>query len=145
MKTGYPNLLIILTALTMLFTQLSGTAWSAGEDAPATEPAGADESQWRTIDDLPGLVRQRVDALYAGIGRKFTALDGKVEKYFVDQLTVPEAVAKLSRDYDVLCGIELIPWPAGSRRAKGLSAAECFIVPAGHDPATDSRQPDLTR
>lgn len=91
------------------------------EGAIETQMIRPDESPWKSIDDLPPNIRAHVDALFAARDRTFTALDGKVESFSVDQVTIPEAVAKLSNDNNVLCGIELIPWQTKSTEIKSFA------------------------
>ena len=108
-------------AILFLLFLLCGQVWA--ESTTETQTVVTDESPWKSIDDLPPNIRIHVDALYAARNRKFTALDGKVEKFSVDQLTVPDAVAKLSNDNNVLCGIEVIPWQSSSKELKS------FVLP----------------
>lgn len=108
MKTTYLWFCFFFIVVLPFVFLFSGHVWAEG--TTETQAIIPDESPWKSIDDLPPNIRVHVDALYAARDRKFTVLDGKVEGFSVDQLTVPEAVAKLSNVNDVLCGIEVIPW-----------------------------------
>jgi len=70
--------------------------------------------RYQSIEELPYNMRQRIEELHAARERDFTPLDGKVDDFSVTELTVPEAVAQLSSDCNVLCGIEVVPWPSPS-------------------------------
>ena len=63
-----------------------------------------------SIEELPSNLRQRIDELYTAIERDFTSLDGTITDFSFKDLTVPEAVRRLSINYTVLSGIEVIPW-----------------------------------
>lgn len=81
----------------------------------------ATESQrYSTIDEVPLSLRQRLDYLNAAKNRKFTPLDGIIERFSVDNANVPEAVAKLSNNHNVLCGIEVVPWPFDSGKPDSI-------------------------
>jgi len=86
----------------------------AGEEVLAgSYGSSAGFHRYQSIEELPLNLRHRVEKLHAARDRDFTPLDGIVEDFSVADLTVPEAVAELSNEYTVLCGIEVIPWPSG--------------------------------
>lgn len=89
----------------------------SGSEAQTSKP---DATSWKSIDDLPANIRSHVDALYAARSRKFTALDGKIEKFSVSKLTVPEAVAELSNQANVICGIEVVSWQSSPTELKSV-------------------------
>ncbi|MHC4337804.1 MAG: hypothetical protein ACYSTG_07640 [Planctomycetota bacterium] len=90
----------------------------AWEDVPkyggkgnSPPPPAIHRPPWKSKEDLTSLLRHRIENLYAAKDRDFTPLDGVVEDFSVTELPVPAAVAQLSNDCNVLCGIEVIPWP----------------------------------
>jgi hypothetical protein len=72
--------------------------------------------RYGSIEELPSNLRQRIDELHIAIERDFTSLDGIITDFSVTELTIPEAVCRLSSNYTVLCGIEVIPWPGSPER-----------------------------
>lgn len=92
-----------------------------GGDGNTPPPPPMRPSPYQSIEELPGVLRQRIDELYAAIERDFTALDGTINDFSVNDLTVPEAVRWLSINNTVLCGIEVIPWPGSP---EGLDPAQ---------------------
>jgi len=65
---------------------------------------------YRSIEDLPESLRYRINQLYAARNKSLISLDDIVDNFSINNMSVPEAVAKLSNDCNVLCGIEIIPW-----------------------------------
>ncbi|MDH4240142.1 MAG: hypothetical protein OEW48_11315 [Phycisphaerae bacterium] len=82
-----------------------------GGDGNTPPPTPISPQRYQSIEELSDNMLQRIEELHAARERVFTPLDGKVDDFSVTELTVPEAVAQLSSDYNVLCGIEVIPWP----------------------------------
>lgn len=78
-----------------------------------TDPMSPSFPRYQSIEEVPGTLRQRLEELHAARDRDFTPLDGMVQDFSVTDLTVPKAVHLLSNDCNVLCGIEVIPWPVG--------------------------------
>ena len=78
-------------------------------------------SPYQSIEELPGMLRQRIDELHAARERDFTALDGIIADFSITDVTVAEGVAQLGNNYNVLCGIEVIPWPGSP---EGLAPAQ---------------------
>lgn len=91
------------------------TRGSGGYGSSASFP------HYGSIEELPDNLRQRIDELHTARERDFTPLDGIVDDFSVKDLTVPEAVRRLSINYTVLCGIEVIPWPGST---EGLAPAQ---------------------
>ena len=116
-----------LMAVTLSAAVLIGVPVQAEDDPVIAGYGSSDEPQSESIEDLPANMRQRIEALYAARNRKFTVLDGILEEFAVTDLTVPEAVAKLSNDHNVLCGIEVVPWPPGSDGLKPLDLEHISI------------------
>ncbi len=108
---------ICMAAAAVLLLPGSRLSAESGSEVQASKP---DATSWKSIDDLPANVRSHVDALYAARSRKFTALDDKIEKFSVSKLTVPEAVAELSNQANVICGIEVVPWQSNSTELKSV-------------------------
>jgi len=71
-------------------------------------PPAIHRPPWKSKEDLPSSLRHRIEKLHAAKDRIFTPLDGTVEDFSVTELSVPAAVAQLSDDCNVLCGIEVI-------------------------------------
>lgn len=67
-------------------------------------------SPYQSIEELSDNMRLRIEELHAAIERDFTALDGIIADFSITDVTVAEAVAQLGNNYNVLCGIEVIPW-----------------------------------
>jgi len=109
MKTIHSWSCLAATLFLLFLFCVCGQVWA--ESTTETQTVVTDENPWKSL----------VDALYAARNRKFTALDGKVEKFSVDQLTVPDAVAKLSNEDNVICGIEVIPWQSSSKELKSFA------------------------
>jgi hypothetical protein len=86
-----------------------------------------------SIEELPSNLRQRIDELHMAMERDFTSLDGTITDFSFTDLTVPEAVRRLSIDYTVLCGIEVIPWPSSP---EGLVPAQLKRVSMSLQQAT---------
>ncbi|MCD6298404.1 MAG: hypothetical protein J7M30_14755 [Deltaproteobacteria bacterium] len=84
---------------------------TSGKVVRGKDPKSASFPSYGSIADLPPNLRQRIEKLHAAQNRDFTDLNGIVEDFSVTEHTVPEAVQLLSNKYNVLCGIELIPWP----------------------------------
>jgi len=117
--------ILLLTSITTIFLALilSGCAVRdaeepAWEDVPkyggygnSPPPPAIHRPPWKSKEDLPGSLRHRIEELHAAKDRIFTPLDGTVEDFSVTELPVPAAVAQLSNDCNMLCGIEIIPWP----------------------------------
>lgn len=82
---------------------------------------GGYEPNVKSIEELDYTSQQRLAVLYAAKDRKFTQLDDVINEFSFENLTIPQAVAKLSNDCNVLCGIEVIPWPA---EKEGLKPAK---------------------
>lgn len=74
-------------------------------------PPPISQPRYQSIEELPDNIRLRIEELHAARERDFTPLDGIVDDFSVTNLNVPEVVAQLSSDCNVLCGIEVIPWP----------------------------------
>jgi len=77
---------------------------------PPPPPIGP--PRYQSIEELTYNIRLRIEELHAARERDFTPLDGIVDDFSVINLTVPEVVAQLSSDCNVLCGIEVVPWPS---------------------------------
>lgn len=131
--------LLFWTLLTTIFLSvfLSGCEAPAAEEIPLTEGVTSVEElltaeeisaahqdigtkyerssmpPYTSIEELPPFLRQRVEELHAARERDFTPLASIVDDFSVTELTLPEAVAHLSNNYNTLCGIEVLPWPAG--------------------------------
>jgi len=112
---------LLLSAALGLIALPGGPLRAGDPEGPVATRAQGNAPAWKTIEDLPSNLRQRVDALHAARSRKFTPLDGTLTHFSVGALSLPEAVAKLSNDNNVLCGIEVIPWPSG---ASGMPMVE---------------------
>ena len=91
------------------------TSGSGGYGSSASFP------RYGSIEELPSNLRQRIDELHAARERDFTALDGIIADFSITDVTVAEGVAQLSNNYNVLCGIEVIPWPGSP---EGLAPAQ---------------------
>lgn len=87
-----------------------GTGGSGGYGSAGTLP------QYQSVDELPSSLRHRIQVLRAAKERRFTPLDGIIERFSVREETVPEAVAKLCNDHTVVCGLEVVPWPQAAHR-----------------------------
>jgi len=92
-----------------------------GGDGNTPLPPPMRPSPYQSIEELPGILRQRIDELHEARERDFTALDGIIADFSITDVTVAEGVAQLGNNYNVLCGIEVIPW-LGS--PEGLAPAQ---------------------
>ncbi|MDO8588468.1 MAG: hypothetical protein Q7T82_15680 [Armatimonadota bacterium] len=117
MKVLYSRLSYLY--LWAIVSALLGACCVAG--ASAERMLKPDDSPYKSIDDLPDNLRSRVDAAYSARQRMLTPLDGRLEKFSVDRVTVPDAVARLSNEHSVLCGIELVPWQTDQKAIKGFT------------------------
>ena len=95
---------------------------SSQKDSPARTTQGTGGSggygmpQYQSVDELPSSSRHSIEVLRAAKERRFTPLDGAIERFNVREETVPEAVAKLCNDHTVICGLEVVPWPQPAHR-----------------------------
>lgn len=108
---GLPPLLCALIGSTFVVS-LPWTMQGFSADEPTL--GGRTSStvpRYQSREELPTTLRQRGDALHAASTQQFASLDSPLDEFSVTEVSVPEAVAKLSNDYNVLCGIEVIPWP----------------------------------
>jgi hypothetical protein len=80
-----------------------------------TVMSGGSLPQYQSVEELPASLRQRIEVLHAAKGRRFTPLDGIIERFSIREETVPQAVAKLCNDHTVICGLEVVPWPSTSQ------------------------------
>ena len=71
---------------------------------------GGTGKKFLTISEMPEGMQYRYYELYAARTRDFTPLDKEIESFSIEKLSIPEAVAKLSNEHNVLCGIEAINW-----------------------------------
>lgn len=126
-------LFAVVVGMALLLLPFGRIVWSDEETVVGTSGGSGDEPQYQSIDDLPANIRNRIEEQYAARDRKRTDLDTKVENFVVVELTVPEAVTKLSNDYCVLCGIEVILWPPGT---EGLMSVDLKRVSVSLQGAT---------
>lgn len=80
-----------------------------------TVMSGGSLPQYQSVEELPASLRQRIEVLHAAKERRFTPLDGIIERFSIREETVPQAVAKLCNDHTVICGLEVVPWPSTSQ------------------------------
>jgi len=118
---GIAFLFAVVGGMALLLLPFGGSVRADQEAVVGISGGSGDGPQYRSIDDLPANIRQRVDELYAARNRKFTSLDGVVPEFSVAEVNVAEAVAKLSNEHNVLCGIEVVPWPADPKKLSGFT------------------------
>lgn len=82
-----------------------------GGDGNTPPPPPMRPSPYQSIEELPSVLRQRIDELHEARERDFTSLDGTIADFTITDVTVAEGVAQLGNNYNLLCGIEVIPWP----------------------------------
>ena len=75
---------------------------------PVTYGSTGTIPKYHSIGEMPENMQQRYYELYSARTRNFIPLDSIIENFSFEKLTIPEAVAKLSNEHNVLCGIEVI-------------------------------------